>query len=233
MHLAARIKPFIPPVLFRWRELARFFYTQRVKGFDIPAQPHFDGEGTDYFLQALDKCHSYLEYGSGGSTVEAARKGKPFISVDSDRFFLKAVERKIAQTIGDSKSGQYIYSDIGLTGPWGAPIFTTISLARTAVWRRYPQAPWERLGQGEGSFPDLVLVDGRFRVACALISLKNLGQSPFTLLVDDYGDRPYYKEIERFARLDSMQGRMAVFKPKPFDTDEVERALSRSFADWR
>ena len=95
----------------------------------------------------------------------------------------------------------------------GRPDFqTAVGGARRNRWKRYALAPWHN----DTSFlPDLVLIDGRFRVACALTTIKYLtNKVDFEILVDDYGDRPEYREIEKYVQLTSMQGRMAVFKPK-------------------
>ena len=95
-------------------------------------------------------------------------------------------------------------------------------------------APWEFLGQ-HAIVPDTILIDGRFRVACALASLLNLERaSPCALLVDDYDDRPHYRMLEDFADRVSMQGCMALFRKKAdFDADRCLAALRVSNRDWR
>ena len=217
----------------RWEALA-FFYTQRIKGFDVPSEPRLDEGGRQYFLNCLDRCKFYLEYGSGGSTVEAARRHKRFITVESDRFFLEAVKRRIAGTTGNNDIGEYIYCNIGSTGPLGAPLSKTLTQQRLDLWRKYPDGPWMRIAAQNGMLPDLILIDGRFRVACALTTIKYLKKSAsFEMLVDDYANRPHYGEIERFAKLSSMQGRMAVFTPAKFDMDDLNRSLTHYVLDWR
>jgi hypothetical protein len=73
--------------------------------------------------------------------------------------------------------------------------------------------------------PDLILVDGRFRVACALKCIQALKNSYDMMLVDDYS-RSEYRVIETFAKLDRMCGRMAVFRPGPcLDASELEAAI--------
>src|SRR5262249_5283017 len=64
--------------------------------------------------------------------------------------------------------------------------------------------------------PDLILIDGRFRVACALKAIKTLrNYSDWTLIVDDYVGRSYYSVIERFAKLDRIVDLMAIFVKLP------------------
>ncbi len=84
------------------------------------------------------------------------------------------------------------------------------------------------------SLPDLVLVDGRFRVACALTAIKNLyDKFDFEILFDDYADREFYHAIEEFACLHDMHGRMAVFKQKLVSMEDLDAAIERFSADYR
>jgi hypothetical protein len=110
--------------------LADFFIRQR-RRFDVPDEPHFDPESTQYFIDRLANAAEYLEYGSGGSTVEAARQRKKFTTVESDLYFLRAVQRKI----GDS-GGNLVHVNIGLTGEWGFPVFKKETPSRVARWSK-------------------------------------------------------------------------------------------------
>jgi hypothetical protein len=82
--------------------------------------------------------------------------------------------------------------------------------------------------------PDIVLVDGRFSIACALASIKQMyDKIEFEILFDDYKERPCYQVMECFARLDAMHGRMAVFKKKSISLAELEIAIERFSTDYR
>lgn len=171
--------------------------------------PHFDSpETTDWFLDRLASTKRYLEYGTGGSTYQAARIGVNFIAVDTDPYFLDAVRAKI-QGAGLGKSGQvFRHADIGRTGTWGRPR-GRISDARRQLFRRASDPPPECL---EGLLPDLVLIDGRFRVACAFKAFNLLhAETGWTVVVDDYSDRPQYREIEDYGDV-RLVGRMAVIQ---------------------
>jgi hypothetical protein len=179
----------------------------------------------------MPKARIYLEYGSGGSTIVAAKSRVRFKTVDSDPFFLRAVENKITTEFGSS-NGDFVYCNIGMTELWGVPIFKRPSATRCIRWKRYPLAPW--VNHDASFLPDLVLIDGRFRVACALTTIKYLtNKVSFEILVDDYGDRAEYREIEEYAELSSMQGRMAVFKPKSaVHLDAIDRAIETYSLDY-
>jgi hypothetical protein len=219
------------PVLDRLH-LIRFLYRQRFSKPRIPDTPTFDLEGDRYFAARMPAARIYLEYGSGGSTVVAAKSRVRFKSVDSDPFFLRAVENKITADFGGA-NGDFIYCNIGMTELWGIPIFKRLSPARCDRWKRYPLAPW--LNHDASFLPDLVLIDGRFRVACALTTIKYLtNKISFEILVDDYRDRAEYREIEKYAELSSLQGRMAVFKPKSaVNLGDIDRAIETYSLDYR
>ena len=161
--------------------------------------------------------------------------GKSFVSVDSDPYFLRAVQKKILDLdLGLDCGGanrHFKYINIGLTERWGVPVSTRLTPRRLAAWRAYFSAPWQ-----QGDFqPDLILVDGRFRVACALTTILHLADnSSWTILFDDYQGRPHYAVVEQFASLEAMVGRMAVFTPKQgIDLNALRECLEQHASDWR
>ncbi|MGH7024038.1 MAG: hypothetical protein ACREEB_10665 [Caulobacteraceae bacterium] len=189
---------------------ASFFYLQRFKGFSPPDAPHFDPASTALFKSLLTRARRYLEFGAGGSTVMAAELGVGTLSVESDPFYARAVRRRLPTTA----PVKFVVVDIGLTKAWGTPVFQTPTPGRLARWKRYVDLPFERLGALGGPFPDLILVDGRFRRACALESARQaaLANQTTTLFFDDYLDRPHYHDIERHLGPPRMAGRAAVFE---------------------
>ena len=189
---------------------------------DVPDEPHFDRASLELFCRLLSQAQTYVEYGSGGSTVLASKQGCKTITVESDGAFSRAVRRKVGPDV------KVIRAYIGPTIDWGVPFFNGNKGAfiKRPLWSHYPKAPWRYV-----STADLVLVDGIFRVACTLHSVMHGCQ---TILMDDYADRPYYKEIERFADLSSISGRMAVFSPKKkIDVTECKATCERYYMDWR
>src|SRR5690349_7343263 len=101
------------------RSLVLFKLRQR--SLSIPEHPCFGSpESTDYFQSELSAIDYYVEYGAGGSTVLAAQMNKQFVSVETDRFFLSRLHKKINREVGKC-SGTLIHSNIGVTEKWGAP----------------------------------------------------------------------------------------------------------------
>jgi hypothetical protein len=217
-------------------ELIQFLYVQRIKGFAVPSAPHFDSEATSqWFEQKLQASKRYLEFGSGGSTYLAAKLNKPFVCIDSDRFFLRAVAQKItADGYLNPTSQSYLPRNIGLTREWSQPVvWGALSQRRQASFRHYSDFQTESLQQID--YPDLILVDGRFRVACALKAIRALqAQSNWTLVVDDYVGRPEYEVIAEFAKPDCFVGRMAVFCSTITRTKaELDNAIQAYELDFR
>ncbi len=150
-----------------------------------------------------------LEYGSGGSTVLAAQlPDKLVFSVESDLEWAQMMRGYLAQNPpAKGTEVDVIWSDVGPTKEWGFP--------RTAkAWDRYARYPLEVWDLKTFRAPDVVLVDGRFRVGCALATGFRT-QKPVTLLFDDYQRRKQYHVVEDYFGTPSYTGRMARFEIIP------------------
>lgn len=216
----------------RARDYAGFLYLQRVKGFEVPDRPDFDPETVPLFLEKIATARRYLEFGSGASTALAARQGIPFTTVETDPSYLAAVKRKLvaAGTLDESKQ-TFLQGRIGLTEHWGAPLFRTPTPRRVERWRAYVDAPW---AAGVPA-PDFILVDGRFRVGCALNAIRRLGGArDWELWLDDYEGRDHYTVVNQFAVLERMSGVTAIFKPREgVDQEALEAAIDVAVRDYR
>jgi hypothetical protein len=200
--------------LSRLGELARFWYLQRVRGFSPPGAPELDGETLDRLTQELRRCTSYLEFGSGGSTLLADRLGVRTVTIESDRFYARTVASALT---GDTVT--IVPVDVGITAEWGWPVFKRPTDSRIGRWRRYVSSGFDRTS------PDLVLVDGRFRVACALETARRTDGA--VLIVDDYLGRQGYRTLERYLGAPERVGRAAVFRTnkQPIPDDVVSNAI--------
>lgn len=212
-------------------ELARFFYNQRVVGFSVGDEPWFDDASSANFRALLGRAGSYIEYGAGGSTVLADRTDVPTITIEGDPFFAKAVRKKIRA----DGSVRLLVADIGTTVEWGAPMFKRLTPARRARWLGYVDAAYDALKALGRPLPDLVLVDGRMRRACAMEAIRQAqeGHKAVTLCFDDYAPRDHYRQVEAWLGKPETIGRMAIFRSadslKPVTRQDVEEAA----CDWR
>lgn len=197
--------------------LAKFFYAQRISGLSPPTEPHFDEVTAGWFAREIGRAAFYLEFGSGGSTILASKTGVRTISVEGDRFYAKVVRAALK-----SGSVQMITPDLGITKEWSFPLIPTASKGL-----RYVQAPFALMGS---DFPDLVLVDGRYRVASALETARRarLHGTLTKLLLDDYDDRPQYHVVEDYLGPPTAIGRAALFVvgEREIPSELVERYAS-------
>lgn len=161
----------------------------------------------DFVKDAYEDARVILEYGSGGSTLMAARMpDKVIISVESDPDWAEKVRAQI-EAAGCPSPAIVHHVDIGPTGPWGLP-------KSGAAWRnfqRYSMSVWD-----EPFFqqPDVILIDGRFRAACLMAAVLRTKRR-VTVLFDDYTVRPAYRTVERLLGRPRTIGRLAVFQIVP------------------
>jgi len=173
------------------------------------------------YAEAVASASVVLEFGSGGSTVLAAEAGAEVWSVESDRGWALAMQAYFAAH-PSPRSVTIHYADIGPTKKWGRPVDES-AIAR---WPDYPQGIWGLMGD---SHPDLVLIDGRFRLACFMTVAHRISR-PVRLFFDDYEPRKTYHAAAEISEPLRMIGRMAEFylTPTQLTPDRMpayERAL--------
>ncbi|MDB3910844.1 hypothetical protein N9381_03410 [Paracoccaceae bacterium] len=157
----------------------------------------FDGDET-MFKQHVSGLKIYGEYGVGRSTEWLFRTTDAQIySIDSDARWVKSVQ----QNCQYSDRLHLQYCDVGPVGDWGWPLDD----AGRDNYTRYTNAWWR-----DGINPDLVLIDGRFRVCCFLTSLK-YAKTGTKIIFDDYFNRPEYHLVEEFLKPSEACGRQALF----------------------
>jgi hypothetical protein len=171
-----------------------------------------------FVVRHYEAAETILEYGSGGSTVLAAKLGRQVFSVESDPDWATRMTAKVA-TISDRAIVHH--ADVGPTGPWGVPM----KPREFRKFHGYALSVWDRPDFVE---PDLVLIDGRFRASC-LVAVLLRATKPVTVLFDDYLKRGYYHGVERLARKEEMAGRMARFTVTP---GAIPREMATQAIGW-
>ena len=167
------------------------------------------GGSEDLFRQLIDKSQIYGEYGMGQSTINAMNnKHIKVFSVDSDRVWVEKI-----QSICDEKKHHLKYVDLGGVREWGYPNDYSkrqnISVYLNHIWNMEDK-------------PDLVLIDGRFRVAAFLTSLRECKVGT-KIIFDDYGARPYYHIVEEFIKPDRIFGLQAFFEVTSKDDLDISK----------
>ncbi len=150
----------------------------------------------------------YLEYGSGLSTKIANQIPAihNIVSVETDTDFWNreiASDMDVKQSIADERIIPQLI-DIGKTGSWGYPL----NEEKKQNWPLYANEPY-RLGIQY----DLVLIDGRFRIACTLQACLNADPS-VKILIHDYFSRPHYHILEYFLEETGRADDMILFRIK-------------------
>lgn len=148
-------------------------------------KPHFKGDDVPMFYKYLDKSTCYFEFGSGGSTYQAAIRNniKTIYSVESDAEWHDKLKAKLK----NYNHIQYLYRDLETPGnKWGYPGKNCSNNKKKAYSHRIYQ-----LDPEEKKNIDLILIDGRFRVACALKSF-NIMSDDCVIAFDDFTVRPHY-----------------------------------------
>ena len=181
--------------------IGKFFYS-------IEETPSLEKSSNKFFTDSLSKSNLYLEYGSGGSTVLASKLGVDYITIETDLLFLNAVKNKIDQLGNNNLSNQkYIYRNIGLTSKWGHSLFP--GTKKEKLLRKFKNYSDPKFVMKDK--PDLIMIDGRFRVVTLLRMYSYLkSYSGWRVLFDDYFSREEYQVVSKFFKVDERVGRLAV-----------------------
>jgi len=175
-----------------------------------------------HLRSAYEAAQVILEYGSGGSTVMAAElSGKLIFSVESDPVWARNLQHYL-DTVELPSPAIIYYADIGPVGKWGRPVDTS----HWEKFHRYPADIWKK---PFFRHPDVVLIDGRFRVACLAMTRLNITR-PVTVLFDDYAERRTYHAVEEVVGPPArMIGRMARFELTPNVLDNARETRLHDF----
>ena len=170
--------------------------------------PSFAKNDLEMFYKYLDKASVYLEFGSGGSTYQASLKPniKKIISVESDKLWYELVKKNV-------KHNNFCYHLIDLKcepNKWGYPS----GICDKNIYKKYSDIA-NSLNKDVSNKIDLILIDGRFRVACALKCHKIMNNNCY-LVFDDFLNRKYYHIIlNYFSIVEKTQDeRMVILKKK-------------------
>lgn len=184
-------------------------------------QPEMTADEIGVLRECYSKATSLVEFGSGGSTLLAVRSPKlqRIWSVESDPAWIAKLRGQ--PDVAAAEQGgrlRLLHADIGRTGDHGAPLDES-ALAR---WPAYHEAVW---ADPATAAADLVLVDGRFRVACALQALAHC-QPHTILLMHDFWNRTPYHPVLAFTDWLGSCDSLAILRRKPaIDRDKLGRVL--------
>lgn len=186
-------------------------------------------EEVDLLRDASRDRHHVVEFGCGGTTILFLENDVGALdSVESDKAWA-------ARVCGDPdaaialRSGRFRMHrvDIGRTKAWGYPADD----AAKARWPRYPGTIWRNL---QSPAVDFMFIDGRFRVACALVALLQ-ARPPALIAVHDFWSRlKVYGEILEFLDVVQRAKSLGIIAPRDdIDRARVEKLLAEYLTDPR
>lgn len=165
----------------------------------------------------LRNARYYLEFGSGNSTMLAASLHNihRMDIVESDDSFFREKVYPVSSVKEALDSGKlvYHYIDVGETGEWGYPVTTD----RMEFWPEYHRKAFRTKTNY-----DLVLIDGRFRIACILQTCLRCSNKTH-ILVHDFFNRPHYFVVLPFLNLIKQVDTFGLFK---IDARKIKRYRS-------
>ena len=169
----------------------------------------FDGDDL-IFKQVIQKTDYYGEYGVGKSTIWAVNntRVKRIFAVDTSKDWIEKVQSNVSRT--NTLMAEWV--DLGRLAKWGRPV----DYSKRENILNYVKSIWQYEQK-----PQLILIDGRFRVACFLYSLAT-GAPNTKIIFDDYMDRPHYHLVEEFVKPIETCGRQCMFViPKKLEKDKI------------
>lgn len=159
-------------------------------------KPVMSSNEVDCLHKYMNEAMFYFEFGSGGTTCLASsiKSIKKIWTVESNQKWVD--ELKNHQDLNDRLERNEIHFDVvdihGNPHFWGYPMNETMK----DNWPMYSQSIQRAVKVGFD--PDFVLIDGRFRVACALQVAMYCDSERLIICVHDYSNRGHYHEMETF-----------------------------------
>ncbi|MFL2803377.1 MAG: hypothetical protein ACJ0BB_00500 [Dehalococcoidia bacterium] len=167
------------------------------------------------FKQILIESKYYGEYGVGHSTKWVYKNTyAKILAVDTSHNWVKRTEKELKF----DKRVKINWANLGPVRALGRPV----NYDYRHNFDEYTSSIWTR-----DEKPDVVLIDGRFRVACFLKSLLNANPSTI-ILFDDYVNRPHYHIVEEFLIPKQICGRQACFVVPPnLDKENINKMYNQ------
>lgn len=176
--------------------------------------PHMTAAETMTFQKYLSNCVNYFEYGSGGSTYMAAGLDniENMCTVEADETWINEMQMTSEEVQNRMKNNtiQFYVVDINCDASfWSYPK----DESKKDEWCKYPGALKDYI-QTYQLYPDFILVDGRFRVACVVKVLMELYNRQPIIAIHDYADRECYQFVQEFMDILEQVDSLIVFRPK-------------------
>lgn len=172
----------------------------------------------------------FLEYGSGGSTIQLLKGGKKVFSVESNPGFYHYMNGIGLVQRASGHSLTYKLVDLGDTDQWGIPLTTE----KEENWSRYYEEAWNDI-EAQNEKVDVVFIDGRFRVCCCLYSVLKVveqGWQDTLFIIHDFWHRKHYHVVLQFLQEHKSAASLGAFTlKKGIDVAEVKNLIEAYAAE--
>jgi len=160
-------------------------------------------QAKDYLIDQLTQAEVVLQYGCASSEIVCNESHvKTVLAVDAN----KAVCDEIYTLIDVKEKLHLMYADIGSLDESGKQ---PISVEHFKLYHQYMIFPWA-LADKYASMPDLVIIDGHFKVASFFYSLICAPENT-KIIFNNFFDHPDHELIRNYSPLESRHGNAAVF----------------------
>ncbi len=161
------------------------------------------------FDKTISHSSLYLEFGMGGSTFRVLKKSEAqVVSIDSSESWIAMMRNyKFVMKMEYNSKLQLMHVDIGPTHEWGRPVRDT----HRELYPNYSSSVFKEI---QSQQVDTVLVDGRFRIACALKTLIECGMNDNLRIMFHDFHRAHYQPILDYTDMEEQADDLVVLKPK-------------------
>lgn len=172
-------------------------------------EPHLADNDKEMFYKYLENTNgNYFEYGSGGSTYQVSIRSniKTIYCVESDIVWYD----KLKSIITNSNI-KYMFNDMDtLPKTWGYPGKNATDIQKINYSNQIL-----KLSKEEQDSINLILIDGRFRVACCLKCYDVINDNCL-IAFDDFLSRPHYHIVLEYFDIveKTVDNRMVILKKK-------------------
>lgn len=183
-------------------------------------QPLLKKNDLKLFSEYLDKLNNddiYFEFGSGGSTYHACMRENinTVISVESDPEWFE----RVSKSIPFKHKLEYKYIDINNKPcTWGRP-----GSGATYLQQKAYSDSILHVDEHKRKNIRMILIDGRYRVACCLKCFDVIDEN-CVVLFDDFLPRKQYYDVLKFYNIDKQtsDNNMVLMKKKPNTTMDYD-----------
>jgi hypothetical protein len=170
------------------------------------------------FDEAIGNAGHYLEFGMGGSTLRAIQKSKAIIyTVESSPEWISHMRGYVVIKSMEKKRLHIFFVNIGPVQNWGYPATDRFK----DDFEAYSSKVFRLIDK---KLLDVVLIDGRFRVACALKTIIEChGNAKIKIMIHDFWERPHYHVLIKYLDVVKREDSLGLFSIKhEIDLNAVE-----------